>query len=804
MRKAGALLIITASLIITLFFALKLDSLVISGDFTALFPWNENSDTYYGGIAGQKAVTASIGDDEKRLNTDYIISRDYKTGLMASTVDDTEKDYPYTSTMYVLVYSENLYTPEFLDKLDECIDSIDKRRDSARPQSVLDWFTLSGEDGYMVVESMNPKRGTAWTKEEAGELERRVKNDPIVPYYLVGGSGNSFLLQFIYHDEASKSQLEELKSVFSPLEEMGARVILMSNMVISDEVISALKKDLYLLASLALILMIVVYFLSFRSIRAVVIPFLLSITAIVWTLGTMAALGIELNLLSILTPCLVLILGSTYSMHILNEYYLGSRMGKWNVTVSLRHIVKTIILGSLTTIFGFLSLSFAPSHTLFGFGVSVSFGVFYSALLAVFVLPSILILLPSPSNSKREKLEDGILNRIIKRTALSVVKTWPIYIIIFLALTVVFFLVKDRISVDSNYMSYFREDDRFGMDCRFFSTELGGTTPFTVTIEAPEGEENFFLDYNNLNSVFEWEIRLKESRHVLQIISFPEYVAFASRELLGEYEIPSDSGVMNILRSILISYSSSFPEMEGIVSSDFNRLTITVQTWDGDKEDLITMTSVKEVYDEMVSLLYLLPSGTKVTVSGYPVISEKFSSRLLSDQKISTVVSMVLIFAVSSLFLLSLMRGALVLVPVAAGIMINYISMYLAHIPFDMITVSFSSIAIGCGVDDALHFSLRYMKYSKKEKDVEKSVEKTLLNTGRPIVLTTLSVVSGMLMLSFGSYTPIRYFGLLMSVTLSATMLSTLTFLPSFTILLDWIKSLFDGRAYKKDGRING
>ncbi len=797
MKKTGSVLIIVIFLALTVFFAGQLDRLVISGDFTALFPWDEITDYYEGGVGGQTAVLARTDDSSSPICTDYIISRNYRTGLTASTSADVEKDEAYTSTMYVLVYSDNLYDSEFLDALDECIDTIDERRDSARPSSVLDWFTLKGEDGYMTIESMNPDEDGKWTDEEAGELKSRIQNDPIVPYYLVGGSGNSFILQFIYADKASDEQLESLSSVFDILREKGARVILMSNMVISSEVMKALKKDLCVLAGLALLLMVVVYFLSFRTFRAVILPLVLSVAALVWTLGTMALLGLELNLLSILTPCLVLILGSTYSMHMLNEYYLSGK----DVIVSSKHIMMTIVLGALTTILGFLALSLSPSHTLYGFGISVAFGVFYSAVLAVFCLPSFLILLPRPKNGKREKLKNGILQRMITSWSRTVVRIWPWLIVLFGVITVVFFLVKDRISVDSNYMSYFAEDDEFGTDCRFFSREIGGTTPFTVTITAPEGSENFFLDKANLDAVFSWEEHMRENRHVLQIISFPQYVAFASREILGSYSIPSDEGVMSILRAVLVNYAGAIPEMTRIVSSDFNTLTITVQTWDGDRKDLITTTSVSEVYSDMVSSLSLLPSGTKVSISGYPIISAKFSSRLLSDQKISTVLSMVSILIVASLFLLSFSRGLLVLVPVSAGIMINYIFMYIFSIPFDIITVSFSSIAVGCGVDDALHFSLRYRRFERKLISPEKSIEAAVRNTGRPIVLTTLSIVSGMLMLSFGSYVPIRYFGLLMSVTLMACMLSTLVFLPSFALLFDYVKSLFDGRAYRRGDR---
>ena len=86
MKKLGAVLIILITALITVFFFLRLDGLVISGDFTALFPWDENTDYYEGGRGGQTAVLAEAVDDEESsvLNTDYIVSKDYRTSLTAS------------------------------------------------------------------------------------------------------------------------------------------------------------------------------------------------------------------------------------------------------------------------------------------------------------------------------------------------------------------------------------------------------------------------------------------------------------------------------------------------------------------------------------------------------------------------------------------------------------------------------------------------------------------------------------------------------------------------------------------------
>ena len=124
--------------------------------------------------------------------------------------------------------------------------------------------------------------------------------------------------------------------------------------------------------------------------------------------------------------------------------------------------------------------------------------------------------------------------------------------------------------------------------------------------------------------------------------------------------------------------------------------------------------------------------------------------------------------------------------------MLNYIFMWVAGIPFDIVTVGFSSVAIGSGIDDALHFLIRY-RIKKKEDPSMTTVEairENLVETGRPIILTSLSVDAGMIMLLFASYTPIQYFGIMMCVSLTAAMLATLFIMPPVMILGDRIRAL--------------
>ena len=80
-RKISIFVVLLVALF-TAFFLYEASFLVINGDFTRFFPWDEGSDTYYGGEEGQTPILAMEREEDEVL-TDYIISQDYRTGFKA-------------------------------------------------------------------------------------------------------------------------------------------------------------------------------------------------------------------------------------------------------------------------------------------------------------------------------------------------------------------------------------------------------------------------------------------------------------------------------------------------------------------------------------------------------------------------------------------------------------------------------------------------------------------------------------------------------------------------------------------------
>ena len=798
-------LVVFIILLITFFFAYHAIHIQIVGDYSMFLPSGEAPEVYQGGNRGEEDLNSIALAYDVSLN-DSLDQTLYTTvlppnNLIASSgtndatglIEQSEPDYNYGASYLVLVEADDIYQADVLNAFEISIRNLVARREVGVPSSVFDFVTL-GSSGkrLLTIPITNHEYGDAsWTDEEAQELKKRITSDPNLKYYLVSADGNSILFDFPIGG-INNSMLDEFKAEFQPFIDEGGRVYTNGGAVINAKVMEYLQKDLVTLVSLCLIVILIVFYLCFRSKRSVLIPASLSVIGLIWTFGTMEMLGIQLTLLNIVTPCMVLTLGSAYSIHVINEYYSSIAKNRdISPAFAVKKVLKTIFLACITTICGFLCLVVSQTSGLRDFGYSVSVGILYCAILAATYLPAILSIIPVPSVAKIQKQKTGIMAKCINKIAVFVPKHWVFLIILSFVVCCYGFIVKNSISLDSNYMSYFPESDPFGNESRHFAEKIGGTNPFYVTITVPDDQKQFFIDSDNLGKVWQFQDTItKESNDILQILSFPSYVSFANTLVNGEEGVPATKGLAMLLsRLIILMQNQVGGQLSMILNQDATKLTLVIQHWDSEKQDLMTTSSISRVRDVIINNLDLLPEGTEVTISGDPIINLKFVTRLLEDQNLSTILSILIVFIIASIAFRSVFKGIYAVIPVLCGICINYLFMYFASIPFDIITVSFSSIAVGCGVDDAIHFILRYKGLRKENpnENISLLLTDTLHMTGRPIILTTLSVVMGMMMLSFGSYTPIRYFGLLMSVTLMGCMISTIFILPTFIILGDRI-----------------
>jgi predicted RND superfamily exporter protein len=780
-------------LLITAFFLYHAAFLHLDADYNSLMNETGKGVSYQGGSGeymdqqGSALVESFIPEtmvlDTTALGSHLVASAEVEPPM-------PEDNLAYSTSYLVMVESPALFEAETLNRITTVMQKLTDTGYLSKSFSVLDFVTFEKKGSRLVtVPFGSSSMQNKWTEEQAQLLKQRIENDPLVKNYLV--SENLDAMLFSFESFALTHQMEaELSNLLDELREADITVSINGGAIITNRLMHYLGRDLSILLSLCFIAILTIYYLSFKAKRSVLLPFSMSLIGIIWTFGTMHLFGYSLTIINIVTPCMVLNLGSSYAIHVIGEYYADYAKGL-NPIQSTQKILRTIVFACITTVIGFMSLLFSKTPALREFGIAVGIGVSYCAVLASTYLPAMLSLVVPPKQEQIKTYKKGYLAQLVISIDRSVKHAWPLLVVVFLLVIIGYFATRDYIPVNTNYMSYLPKKEPLGETSRRFAQKMGGDTPFLITVEAPEGESQFFLKSGNLQDVYAFEQAVQQSSDdVRHIISFASYVAFANSVYSQEEGIPESDGLLNLLSRMVILMSRQGQEDMGtIMNPEGTELTIILQNYDAKEQALGTIGSAKRIEDTVISLLPLLPNGTIVTLDGEPHRSLHFSEALLSDQMKSTYASVLLVFLVVLFAFKSVSLALYALIPIISGVMANYIFMYFFQIPFDMITVSFGSIAVGAGIDDAIHFLIRYKnKLGIDDRTVESLLSETIRETGRPIILTTLSIVGGMLMFLFASYTPVRYFGSLMSMALLNCMLSTLLIMPSVIRLVTFFQ----------------
>ena len=723
------------------------------------------------------------------------VERPQEEKLQATIPDSMRqgRDYGSYPDGFVVVFSSSqLYTPTVLNLLEDVMAELESLDIFGPCLSPFDFVTVEKHGTRLALTPMSPVQGgEEWTEETAEIFRQRLLSDDMAKNYLYSEDGNTIML---YYRTASYNQEQQdvLNAIIDPLRDYG-RVAINGGSTITNRVTYYIFKDLGILLALCFIVILLVYYLSYRSLRAVLIPSSLSVIGIIWTLGTMSLMGYKLTIISILTPCLVMTLGSSYSVHMLSEYFSEAKDPAKAVN-GYAKISKTILSACMTTIVGFITMLICRTDMFRQFGVSVSIGIAYCAVLAILYLPTTLSLLPQPKAQKVEKIENGrIMGTFLKLVKLCVTKYWFIMILVFIMLTFGYVIVKDKVAFNANYVEYFPEDDWFVEDTVFFAQTMGGTDPYYMQIVAPDNEPGFFLQAENIRKVYDFENTVMDAcPDIVQSLSFPQYVGFLNKVYSGTNGIPDNNGLVNFLYRTLQQMKAYIGSdvLNVLINEDASSITLAMRNYDAFEQNLQTTASARRIENTLAYYRYMLPEGTTSRIYCGASSTIKASDMMVEDQNKASQLSMILVVIIASITLFSVFRGAVSVVPVLVGIMFNYLFMYATGIPFDLVTIGFSSITFGAGIDDALHFLLHYRfhKDRNRGKSVEEIVAMTLDETGRPIILTTVSIVAGMIALLFASFKPIRYFGLFMSVALTIAVLATLFILPSAMIMFSKLR----------------
>ena len=733
-------------------------------------------------MAAVAAITACFGVSayhvEVTSSLDELFPEHIERRLREHGQSRTERDF-----LIVAAESDNAFAPEALTALESAILQIETLEEVTGSVTPFNLMAFGRADsGRVTIGPIAPGGRAPRNTQDAELLKRRLLDDPASRKLLVSSDGRTIgaLFNVPLRDDYQRL-FDELDIITAPLSEY-YDIRWGGNPTFDYRLKQRITEDLPRLMIAAIAVIMISYYVTFRAVRAVVMPLLVVVAGTLWTVGTMRVLGMPFTITSIMTPPLVLSLGSAYSVHVMTYYYAGAgRHGSQSgVVQAMSRVTATIVLAALTTIIGFSSLLTGSLVQVREFGLITAFGIAYCALLSLFFLPACLSLLPPPSRVHRTEQGPRVL-RALSRLGQT---RWK-YLVIAgaVALAAVCFASLPRLRYDTDVARMFGRDSRVVQDNLFVVQELVGALDVNITLTAPEQARRYFLDPERLRYVAELEHALRQDPDVAYVSSFVTQISRMNLAARGTYEVPLNRALVGVFATMLngLSESDSSPDMLlSTIDEAGSSVTVNVRITDAEdggsfvkeQDYRATIGRIEDFANDILPAEF----GVNIWSNGMAIL--EVSDSLLIDHMRSAIVSVVLVFLVTALGFRSLRYGALALIPVVVGLMTNLTLMAFSRIPLDAVTMALSALSIGVGVDHAIHLLLAYRRERRPETTTSTAISLALVKSGRSILVGALSLAAGLLVLVTSTFPPIAVVGLLLAVLVLSTLAGSLVVLP--------------------------
>ena len=248
------------------------------------------------------------------------------------------------------------------------------------------------------------------------------------------------------------------------------------------------------LVPVAVLVMLLVFFVAFRKPVATLLPLPEIAATLVFVFGLMGWLGVPIYLTIAVMPVLLTAMCVTDEIHIFSRYFslLHEKQDTPHqelVRETMNEMVSPVANTTLTTAIGFISFAFSPLKPVQAFGIFTALGVLFSLLYSLTVIPAMLTLLnPAWLVSRRVRSvgNPGGLGTWFARLAQGIVRHrwWALgLLVIVTALTP---LGLRRLVVQDSWIDGFDPDSEFHRATELVNEQFHGMHLLLVSVELPQ------------------------------------------------------------------------------------------------------------------------------------------------------------------------------------------------------------------------------------------------------------------------------------------------------------------------------
>lgn len=566
---------------------------------------------------------------------------------------------------------------------------------------------------------------------------------------------------------------EQLRQEFPQVDFYHTGIIAMNYAFASEA-----EQDVKTLVPLMFLAILVVLAWLLRSIAASIATLIIIIVTVVTTLGLAGWSGIFMSTATVNVPTILMTLAVADSVHIIASMQFALGQGYQKVAAvrySLQRNLTPVLITSITTSIGFLTLNFSEVPILRDLGNLTAVGVMLACFFSLVLLPVILLWLPMrplPA-SQQYRIMSSLGSWVIHRQR---PLRWSFSIFAVLCAGL---LTLNQINDEPN--EYFAPGTEFRQANDFLEQNLSGFTliDFVLDTAQPSGvNEPEFLAA--VDAFSRW---LSQQPEVMHVNTLTDIVKRLNKNMHQDdpafYRLPASR---DEAAQYLLMYEMSLPfglDLSHQLNIDKSATKLTATLYNLGSKELTALESRAYQYIQQYYPQYQLRAASAGLMFAH--IGERNMASMLKTLPLALVlISVILIFSIRSLKL-----GLISIIPnlVPAVIGFGLWGLLVGEINLALSVVA--GMSLGIIVDDTVHFLAKYHAAKRDGLAAEAAVHYAFESVGRALCVTTIVLVCGFGVLIFSGFRLNSDMGLLTSMIILIALVVDLLYLPACLLHFD-------------------
>jgi predicted RND superfamily exporter protein len=592
--------------------------------------------------------------------------------------------------------------------------------------------------------------------------------------------------------------------------------------VISDDLISNDINDTTLdnfiwLLLLAIIVVVFVLAVVFRSFLMIAAPLLGLSAALIWTYGTITLLGRPFSILEVAVAPVVFGLGIDYAIHLQRGYeeakkHTSSAAHAWIKSFSIIRVALTLAV--ITTVSAFLASTLSPLPPLQTFGITLALGVVCAFIASTVTVGALHVVVEKTTGARKRNSID--LSKFAKiATNFQQRNTARILLVVVLLTTSSVFLAGTKLDTSFELTDFLSEEDMPIMEVRsdiYESYDAAAWKSVTILIEPRSGEDALNGERDILRGLEFLDLRIAAIPDVVTPINTnsPSYdglypilrdavemdSTFGNTYHLGIFDGDLDvvdgfeEGDISAAIHALLQNDSIGEPLRGQTWSERTSMHVALTEDNSSlrylkiRVDVIAESSkqtsnLAEEFEQQASLIekegYI---DGDVHIGGEVMMIHSIFSGLVVSQVESTGVS--LLVSILVLFVLTRRLGQSLVVILPVGIAGSWVvgSMAILGLNWNVLTIMITALTVGLGIDYSIHVWRSFEANRNSGLGVWDSMRNMYATTGTALIMSAGTTICGFLVLKLSPIPVIQDFGIVSSISVAFSLILALFVLP--------------------------